>query len=433
MFKQIIPIALERMRQTPRYLTGLRPELIALYLVVFFLLFAFFWASMSSLDEVTRGTGKIIPSSEVRIIQHLEGGVVAGISVRAGDFVQQGDELIVLEQSKQIVSVEDARAELRTVLIEIARHESLLNGVDLIIPEDLIRSIDLTAHNSAYLTEKARHEAELSAAGAEYAQVDSELEGARRGLVLLRQELQLSRSSLAMARELDSTGAISAYELMKEEREALAAEREVQVFKSRIEELQQNLKRAKSRQGEVQEKFKADRWARLSELYPRRDAIRAQLSSANDGLLRTVVRAPVSGTVKQVFVNVLGGVIQPGAPLVELVPIEDDLLVEAKIRPQDIGFINVGQKAVVKVTAYDYAMYGSLHGEVDHISADSILEKDEEFYHINVRLKDGYKHAELVLKPGMTISVDILTGKKTVLDYLLKPVLRGLSTSLTER
>lgn len=404
-----------------------------IYTLLGFIVCTIIWAAWFEIDEITRGMGKIIPSTEVKLVQHLEGGVVRKINVRIGDAVKAGDALIVLDPKRQQASLADAQSELSAINSEIFRHEALLKGSALNVPQGLVREADLAAQRRAYETEKARFGAEMSAIDAEIGRLQSELVGVEHNHRTAKNDVKLAQENLAIARRLSVSGALSDYERIREEREALQATKEQQRLEARTAELNQQIHQARARKNGITQQFQAERWTRLSELYAKRDGITARENAAEDGVDRSTVRSPVTGIVKNVFVNAEGAVAQPGAPLVEVVPGEDDLLVEAHIRPQDIGFIVTGQKAVIKVTAYDFAIYGALVGEVEHISADTIRNKEEEFYVVRVRIKNGYRKARLDLKSGMTINVDIITGRKSVLRFISKPITRGLQEALTER
>jgi adhesin transport system membrane fusion protein len=404
-----------------------------IYTLLGFIVCSIVWAAWFEIDEITRGMGKIIPSTEVKLVQHLEGGVVRKINVRIGDTVKAGDALIVLDPKRQQASLADAQSELSAINSEIYRHEALLKGTALNVPNGLVRQADLAAQRLAYQTEKARFAAEMSGIDAEISRLQSELIGVENNHRTAKNDVKLAQENLAITRRLSASGGLSDYERIREERDALQATKEQQRLEARTAELTQQINQARARKNGITQQFQAERWTRLSDLYAKRDGISARENAAEDGVDRSTVRSPVNGIVKNVFVNAEGAVAQPGAPLVEVVPGEDDLLVEAHIRPQDIGFIVTGQKAVIKVTAYDFAVYGALVGEVEHISADTIRNKEEEFYVVRARIKNAYNKVRLDLKSGMTINVDIITGRKSVLRFISKPITRGIQEALTER
>lgn len=404
-----------------------------IYTVMALILALLLWASIFDLDEITRGSGRIIPSTEVKVVQHLEGGVIRTIKVRIGDQVKAGDELIELDPKRQESVREEARAEMHTVTVEILRFEALLNGSPLVVPKAISSTVDMAAHMRAYKSERARYQAEVGGLDADIGRLQSEYAGNDKALAISRGDEKLTQQTLGMVRRLESSGAVSEYERIKEERDALGAQKERQRLESRQQELRQQIMQAQARRNALVQQYQAERWARLSDLYAKKNALTARLDAADDGVDRAVVRSPVTGVVKNVFVNAAGSVAQAGAPLVEVVPIEDDLLVEAHISPQDIGFINLGQKAAIKVSAFDFSIYGALGGVVEHISADSIATKDHEYYVVRIRIKNGYQISHLAIKPGMTITADIITGQKTVLKYLLKPVIKGMNEAMKER
>lgn len=247
---------------------------------------------------------------------------------------------------------------------------------------------------------------------------------------LLTKELELTRGLIA-------EGAVSEVEVLRLERQASQLRGEIATTKLSIPQAESKVKEAVRKLQEEKLDFRNRAKEELNEAYARLEGVSASAIALMDRLTRTSVRSPVRGTVNQILVNTVGGVIQPGMDIIEIVPLEDTLLIEAKIKPQDIAFLHPGQRATVKFTAYDFTIYGGLEAELEHISADSITdEKGDTYYLVRVRTKQNYIGKEsdpLPIIPGMVASVDILTGKKTVLNYLLKPILRAQKLALRER
>jgi len=432
-----IPV-LNNVRRAAKSIFRLQKEtrfsVVLIYIVLLFFVAAAVWASQFSLDEVVRGEGRIIPSSEVKSVQHFEGGMVEKIYVKHGDVVTSGQALVLLDSTQLKVSLAEVQSELLQIDAAIARYESLVLEKELSIPHGMINANELDAHKSAYRAERNRYNAELASNEAEILQLQSEASGVKKALLSLSAERRLTLELLEETKKLVQQGAVSQFELKQEEREQLRIEKEIESNLTRGQELVHQISRGRSNRSLIKDTFHSEHWATLSELYAKKDFLNAQLEASADGVERTVVKAPVAGLVKEVYVNAVGGVVQPGSPLLEIVPLEDDLLVEANILPRDIGFVTEGQKAVIKVTAYDFAIYGGLEAVVEHISPDSIIQEDKSFYRIKLRITNGYiNNKGVVLKPGMTVGVDILSGSKTVLQYLFKPILRGIKQSLNER
>ena len=406
-----------------------------IYIVLSLLVLFFVWASVFSIDEVTRGDGKVIPSSKIKVVQHLEGGIVEQIYVAGGDYVEKGSALVLLDSKRMRAQLAEANAEINNIQAEIARYDALLNNTRLVIPKALTSIEDIQAHKQAFNTERSRYQAELNGLEEEKNRLQSELRGTAGRLISSKQEKAIAKELNASAKRLAELGAISKKDAFTEEMQLISVIKDIGALESKQEELRHLLAKTDYNLEQVEKKYQTERWEKLSHLYANQKAQEAKNKLSIDGVNRAVIRAPISGIVKQIFINAPGAVLQAGGPILEIVPIDGDLLVEANIRPQDIGFIALGQKAVIKVSAYDFTIYGGLTGTVVHISPDSIITEDENFYRVKIRIKKGgyTRNKDLTLKPGMTIGVDILTGEKTVLQYLFKPLTRGLNQAMTER
>lgn len=362
-----------------------------LWTTVLFIIVAFIWAKFAILDEVTTGEGKVIPSSQIQIVQNLEGGIVTKIEIHEGDIVQKGQILMQIDDTRFAASYKEARKKMAALEIQIARLNAEMFG-DKFEVSDNVKKI----HPDLVRAEKSLFESR-----------QDELNQMQQGLDLAQRELELTRP-------LIKRGAVSEVEVIRLERTANELAAKISGFRSKA-------------------------FDELNESKTELSALIESLVADEDRLVRTTVRSPVKGIVKQIKINTIGGVVKPGMDLVEIVPMDDTLLIEAKIRPQDIGFIHPGQTANVKITAYDFSIYGGLDGVVEQISADTIEEEDdknESFYVIRVRTQKNYlgsKQKPLYIIPGMQASVDILTGEKSVLDYLLKPILKARQTALRER
>jgi len=253
----------------------------------------------------------------------------------------------------------------------------------------------------------------------------------------LKQSYEFSKEELALTRPAFEQGAVSRVELLQLEREVNQLQGDLEATQLAIPRARSALKEAQSKLEESVAKFRADAQEELTNVRSKLDQIREASVSLEDKVSRTQVRSPVKGIVKQIQINTVGGVIKPGMNMMEIVPIEDSLLIEAKVRPENIGFIQPDLPAVVKLSAYDFAIFGGLDGTVENISADTILDEEgNSFYLVRVRTDRnflGTKDAPLPIIPGMQSSVDIITGKKTLLDYLLKPILKAKQNALRER
>lgn len=409
-----------------------------LWSIALFFIAMLIWAALAEVDEFTRGEGKVIPSSYVQVVQNLEGGILAELHVRQGQIVKAGQPLLRIDDTRFSSSQREARVTLEQLKAKAVRLHAEADGTpfDIDLHADIDRhSLDeeLTVYRSRQLELDSRNKV-LREQIQQKKQELSELEAKRnqigRSLVLLESEL-------TMTRPLADQGAISKVELLRLERQVNDLMGELEGAELAIPRAESSLEEAKETLSSGELAFKAEAQKERSEIVSELSRLTETSGALEDRVKRTLVRSPVAGTVKQLMVNTIGGVIQPGKDIVEIVPIEDKLLVEARVRPADIAFLHPGQKAKVKFTAYDFSIHGGLDGKVVHISPDTILdEKDESFYLVRVETAASFLGSEsqsLPIIAGMTASVDVLTGKKTVLDYLLKPILKTKQLALKER
>ena len=407
--------------------------------VVLFIAAAFYWASVAELDEVARGVGKVIPSSQVQVVQNLEGGILAEILVSEGDVVEEGQTLLRIDDTRFASSYREGRASYLNLKAKAARLRAEADGGPFEAPEEVQREKPDLANREMNLF-RSRADELTTNVGILNQQADQR----RQELNELKvKEQSLSRSYRLLERELQLTaplekeGVVSEVEVIRLKRQLNDLKGELEATRLAIPRIRSTLDEAEQKVTEIQLEFRSDAREALNETL----AELARISEANqaleDRVKRTWVKSPVHGTVKRLMVNTVGGVIQPGMDILEIVPLEDSLLVEANIRPRDIAFLRPGQDVTVKLTAYDFAIYGGLEASLEHISADTITnEEGESLYLVRVRTDRnflGTEDAPLPIIPGMQTEVDILTGKKTVLTYLFKPVLRGMNTALSER
>ncbi len=362
---------------------------LTLLIVLLFFVIAFVWAKFAVLDEVTVGEGKVIPATQVQVIQNLEGGIVKKILVKEGQMVEPGQTLIQLDETRFTSDYHEAELKGLALEAKIARISSVIdNKPFLISPELKQKAPDLVIHEQQLHDSQEKEQTEL------------------------QNSYELVKKEYEMTKPLVSKGAASDVEVLRLQQGMADKQQAIDGFISRS---MQELNTAK-----------ADLLS-----------VNASLSQYKDRLSRTTVISPVKGIVKQIKITTVGGISQPGMELMEIVPVEDSLLVEAQIKPKDIGFLSIGQPAKVKITAYDFSVYGGLEGKVEEISADSVTnEKGDSFYIVRVRTNKNYlttHKGPLYIIPGMVASVDILTGRKSVLDYLLKPILKARNEALRER
>jgi len=410
-----------------------------LWVVVGFLAFALMWANRAELDEVTRGNGQVISSRQIQVVQNLEGGIVSELLIKEGDIVKSGEALLKIDDVRFSSSYRESRLRYLALQAKVARLKAEAEDTLFQPPAKLIKAQPEIVQRELELFQ-SRSQQQSATINILRQQVNQR---AQELVELLARKAQLQRSYNLMSRELDlskplvAEGALSEVELLR-------LERSVNELHGELENTSLAIPRVKSRQQEARRKVEEAKLAFLNEVRSELNDATGELSrlsesnlALEDRVRRTIVRSPLRGKVNRLMVNTVGGVIQPGMDLVEIVPLEDTLLVEVRIRPGDIGFLRPGQAAVVKFTAYDFAIYGGLKASLEYISADSITdEKGDPYYLVKVRTDKNYlgtKEKSLPIIPGMLAGVDVLTGKKTVLEYLLKPVLRAKEYALRER
>ncbi len=397
------------------------------------------WSAFAEIEEATRGEGRVIPASKIQLVQNLEGGIVREILVHEGDRITAGDVILRIDPTQADASHGETAERILGLRILTTRLAAELADADLNFSPELAEQAPqlVRRQREAFTARRLERDADIAALDAQYRQRQQEL-------IELRAKVANLRGALAIATEQQEILAPLAKSRAASRAELLTADAKVNETKGALEAAELAIPRVEAQAEEVMErraaKLSAYRAQALEELNKARVELSALLEvnkRSADKLARTVVRAPATGIVKTVHVTTIGQVVQPGSDLVEIVPLNDTLLVEARIRPQDIAFLRPGQPARVKLTAYDFALYGGLDGKVEHIGADSVTnDRGETYYLIKVRTEEtGLDHGgeELPVIPGMVAQVDVLTGKKTVLAYLTKPLTRMRDEALRER
>lgn len=410
---------------------------VVIWLSVAAVLILLLWADFAVLDEVTRGEGKVIPSRQVQILQSMDGGIVSEILVKEGQSVKIGDLLLKVDPTRMVSSLRENRSQYLALLAKAARLKALADGAPFAPPEDVVEEAPeiVEQERTLYESRRAELDATIGVARQQSVQRSQELISVRARREQASQSYSLTARELEMTRPLVKTGAISDVELLRLERDVARYKGERDSANSDIPRLESAVAEANRKIQEVELTFRNIARSELSETSAKLSALSEGSTALQDRVKQTDIRSPVNGTVKQLKVNTVGGVVQPGKDLIEVVPSDDALLLEARVLPRDIAFLRPGQKALVKFTAYDYTLYGGLEATLEHISADSVLdEKGNAFFLVRVRtLSSSIGPQKLPIIPGMVAEVDILTGKKSVLAYLLKPILRAKAKAMTER
>lgn len=408
-------------------------------------IFAFFmalivWASLASIDEVTRGDGRAIPSSRLQKVQNLEGGIVAQVFVHEGEVVQAGAPLLRLDDTRFKSNAGETEADRLSLQARIQRLNAQLNDSQtLTLTPEIVRQAPDIAQGEIDLFNSVnkRIQDEIAGLNEQLVQKKQDLLDYKAKQAQFRNSLRLLQQEISMSVPLVAKGAISKVEVLRLQRSEVDTRGQLDSVTLSIPGAEAAIKEIQSKIAETRGRYRSDALSQLNEARTDLSKIEASGKAIEDRVNRTLVTSPVKGIVQQLLVNTIGGVIQPGNDLVEIVPLDDTLLIETKIRPQDIAFLHPGQRAIVKFTAYDYTIYGGLEGKLEQISPDTVTDKDGKSYYV-IRLRTDKNHLgsdskPLLIIPGMVASVDIITGKKTILAYLMKPILRARAEAFRER
>ena len=403
------------------------------------------WAYLADIDEITRGEARVIPSGHIQVIQNLEGGIVSDIMIQEGDTVKKGQILLKIDNQKSVSSYEESQSKYNELHAKSIRLQAEALDEPFTVEKDVEKELGrfIIDERSLYESHKQELKSEVGVLKEQLSQRDSELKEATSKLRRLKGSYKLMREELKITEPLVRKGLESKVDFLKLKRDVNDLLEKVEAASISLPRMESSVSEIRSKIEQTRLIFKNEAKRELNEVLSEMDRIGQTQSALADQVNRTAVESSVDGVVKQIFVNTVGGVIKPGMDLLEIVPNQDTLIIEAKIKPSDIAFLYPGQKAMVKITAYDFGIYGGLDGIVSRISADTIIDRKENSYYL-VRIKtdksylggangDIEESEKKMIIPGMTATVDILTGKKSVLDYLLKPILKAQQNALTER
>ncbi len=407
-----------------------------LYAIALSVVVMIVWATFAEVDIVTRGQGKVIPSRQVQILGSQDGGVITEILVREGDLVQQGELLLKLDQTRSQSNLGENMAERSGLIVRAARLRAMVDGQPFEPTQAMLTDTADIVYQEKQLYDSRLEELEVQKgiARQQLKQRREELRelGVRRGQ--LGRELELATEELSRTTPMIESGAVSPVEVLRLQREVNKAEGELKQTRAQLSRVSASISEAEGKLAGVDLEFSNGVREQLADTVNRINALTEAGAGLSDRVRQTNLLSPVTGTIKQLLYNTVGGIVLPGRDIVELIPADDSLLVEVRVRPQDIAFMAPGQVANVKVTAYDFVVYGGLEGKVEQIGADTVLDEEgNAFYEVSVRTTTVAFGKDQPIIPGMTVEVDILTGKKTIMAYLMKPVLRAQQRSLSER
>ena len=381
----------EQLSKRSMQVTELEPPLpkasLFIWIICIGLAVLLLWAWLFKLEEVSTGTGKVVPSSKEQVVQSLEGGILTTLNVREGEIVNRGQVLAQLDPTRFASNVGESESLLVSSLATSARLRAEVNGTPLVFPEEVLKEPKLVQQETALYNSRR-------------ANLEESLAGLRQALVLVEQELRMTEPLVAK-------GAASEVEVLRLKREA---------------------NDLRNQMNDIRNQYYVSAREELSKANTDVETQQQVVRGKSDTLNRTVFKSPVRGVVKEIDVMTIGGVVPQNGKLMTIVPLDEQLLIEARISPRDIAFIRPDQEALVKITAYDYSIYGGLKGKVTVISPDTIrdeVKQDQFYYRVYIRTdtdkltnKSGQQFS---ITPGMVATVDIKTGSKTVLDYLIKP------------
>ena len=395
------------------------------------------WASLARVDEITKGDARVISSRQLQLVQSFDGGVVSEILVKEGQVVEKDQLLLKIDETRATSGVRESAAQGFALRARQARLRALAEGAAFQPPPagaspDERRIVDeerrlYETRVSELNTMVAINQQQLQQRQQELSEMRSRKASAERSLDLSQQELNKTKPLLA-------SGAVSEVDILRLDREVSRARGDSEQAGSQIARVQAAIGEAQRKIQETELTFRNEARKEMADVMGKLNALNQGAVALTDKVDKSQIKSPVRGRVQRLLANTVGGVVQPGKDIVEIVPLDDKLVLEAKVQPKDIAFIAPGQAATVKFTAYDFSIYGGMVAEVENISPDTVVdERGNAFYLVRVRTTQARFSEKMPIIPGMTAEVDILTGNKTVMSYLLKPVLKARAYALRER
>lgn len=411
---------------------------IAVWLACIGILWLIVWSSFAKIDERTRGSGKVIPSQRIQTIQNLEGGIVSEMFVKEGDRVKKGQPLMKIQDVSFTGSFNEKQLKINELKAKSYRLNAESSGQGFSVPTSDQQGMSqlISQEANLHMSQQSQLSNAVAIIDAQISQKGKELLENRAKREELKNAYDLISQEMAITEPLTKNMVVSEVQFLQMKRQAAMIKGDYQATEHAIARIQENIGELRKRRMEIVYEFRNKAKQELNSVTAEIQQIKESESVLADRVDRTIVRSPVNGTINQILVNTIGGVVKPGMDMLEIVPEDDMLMVEVKIKPSDIAYIYPGQSANVKFTAYDFSIYGGLKGTVKHVSANTITdERDNSYYLVRIAtdksflVKDG---KPLDIMAGMTVDVDILTGKKTVMDFILKPILKVKQNALGE-
>ena len=417
------------LEQTPSRIS--RVLKIWLFTIAIFLI----WATLAEIDEITRGDGDVIPYGQNKIIQNLECGIVDAILIHEGQEVKKGEVILKLSNAKSLSTSQTNKMKFEELEAKRHRLDAEANDKAFIVDGNL--SIQMQLAQNLYDSDKLEFKAKDNTIVQQIEQKKQEYKEAKARIRSLNKSLEFVTQEIAMTAPMVREGIKSKVDFLKLKREANTIENDIEGAELSLPRLASAISEYRHKRVEAKQLYLNTAKKELNEVTAEMSRLKTQQIAFSDQVSRTVVKSPVDGIIQKLLVNTIGGVVKPGADLVEIVPTSEKLYLEVKIKPSDIAFIHPGAEAKVKVSAYDFAIHGGLMGKVVNISPDTVTDSQENtFYLINIETEKNYlgtKEHPLKIIPGMTVSVDLVTGQKTVMQYILKPILKSKQYVFSER
>lgn len=422
--------------------TGLRPAMPAVILLttIFGFVFCFFaWASLAQIEEITRGAGQVVPSQDLQIVQSLEGGVLQEILVQEGQLVKKGQPLLRISDVQFASEERGTEARYLGLTLKKFRLEAEVRGTDFVVPSSVRQKAPKIVENEIALYKSRQRElqTQYDILDRNIEQAEADLEEVKATIKAQYQSRKLLLEEFRITQDMVRKRAVPKMEEIRVNRELSDVTGQINSNTQRKASLEAQVKSAKKERSGQRDKFRSKSLSELNEVETELSSLQESLKSMGDRVDRAELRSPVDGIVNAMALNTIGGVVEPAMRLIEIVPVDDELKITAKVSPDQIAFIKPDQDAKVKISAYDPQKYGALEGKLVRISANSITDQEGNvFFEIEVRTDKNYLGTEdvpLSITPGMQAEVEILTGKRTILEYLLKPLLRARDRALTER
>jgi len=418
--------------------TALRSR-IFLWILVLTVVVAVFWMDRTMIDEVVKGSGKIVPSDDIKSIQNLEGGIVKEIMVKEGDSVKKGQALLKIEDIFFSSSYQKNRLKYDELYAKLLRLRAEAFSKPFLVPKNMNQDLSelVKKEHNLYESNLEQLNKSMAVVRAQITQHKEKLSEMREHYQELKEEMELVQKQININKPLVKRKIVSEVNFLKLQQEKNNVKQELTKTRYAVETTKSVIDEAENTLAGIKLTFQNNAKVEFNSIDAELKRIKESQLTLKDKVTRTLVRSPVNGVVKNIFTNTIGGVVQPGIKIMNILPTGETLLVEVHIHPKDIAFIYPDQRAVIKVTAYDFAIFGGLNGKVIRISPDSITETDgQTYYKVWIETDKNYlgtKESPLKLIPGMVVYSDIITGKKSILNYIIRPLLKTTENAFKER